>query len=115
MTRFLGMYVGMIIMMMTIMMMMMMMMMITVIINDRDSNTDNNHYEERKNDVDNNKVATKIQTPHLVHLEIPANRLGRKVFDLLAKHWVECVRLEVILLVIFLFSKRHDQVWISLE
>ena len=115
------MYVGMIIMMMIIMMMMMMMvmmmmmMMITVIINDRDSNTDNNHYEERKNDVDNNKVATKIQTPHWVHLEIPANRLGCKVFDLLAKHRVECVRLEVILLVIFLFSKRHDQVWISLE
>ena len=39
----------------------------------------------------------------------------RGTIDLLSKHWVKCVWLEVILLVIFLFPKGDYQVRISLE
>lgn len=37
------------------------------------------------------------------------------ICDLLSKQWVECIGLEIVLFIIFLLPKRHNEVWVSLR
>ena len=59
-----------------------------------------------------NARCTQALPAHVTHAQ---NNILRTMSYLLAKHWVECVGFEIVLIIIFLLSKGDDEVRISLE
>lgn len=51
-----------------------------------------------------------------VHVTRAQNKITRRTMSyLLAKHWVECIGFEIVLIIIFLLSKGDDEVRVSLK
>ena len=59
-----------------------------------------------------NARCTQALSERITHAQ---NNILQTMSYLLAKHWVECVGFEIVLIIIFLLSKGDDEVRISLE